>query len=72
MRILNLVTLAIVILGGVNWGFIAISGFDPLLPILGGYTSPFARIFYGIIGLSSIWVFYAYLMTPGSDGIEEK
>lgn len=72
MRILNLVTLAIVILGGINWGLIAISGFDPLLPILGGYTSPFARIFYGIVGLSSLWVFYAYLMTPGSDGIEEK
>ena len=67
LRMLNLFSLMFLVLGGVNLGFIAIVGSDPLIPILGGYDSVLARVIYGAIGLSALWVFYAYLMTPGQD-----
>lgn len=67
LRMLNLFSLMLLVLGGVNLGFIAIIGTDPLIPILGGYNSTMTRVIYGAFGLSALWVFYAYLMTPGQD-----
>lgn len=71
-KILNLTCLAFVIVGGLNWGFVSLLGFDPLAPILGGYDSLLTKIIYGAIGISSLWTFYAYIMTPGySPGDDE-
>jgi uncharacterized protein len=67
LRMLNLFSLMLVVLGGVNLGFTAIVGVDPLVPILGGYNAALTRVIYGAFGLSALWVFYAYLMTPGQD-----
>lgn len=67
LRVLNLLSLMFLVIAGVNMGFIAIIGFDPLVPILGGYDSLLTRVIYGIFGFSALWVFYAYLMTPGTD-----
>lgn len=66
-RVINLLSLILVIVGGVNWGLVAIFGFDPLAPILGGYDSIITRLVYGAVGLAALWTFYAYLMTPGED-----
>lgn len=71
-RFLNIMSLALVIIGGVNWGMVAIFGFDPLAPILGGYNSFLTRLVYTLVGLAALWVFYAYLMTPGEDYSEIK
>jgi uncharacterized membrane protein YuzA (DUF378 family) len=69
---LNVLSLSFVVIGGVNWGLVAIFGFDPLAPILGGYNSILTRIVYALVGLSALWVFYAYIMTPGEDYEEIK
>jgi uncharacterized membrane protein YuzA (DUF378 family) len=66
-RVLNLSSLVLVIVGGVNWGLVAIFGFDPLAPILGGYDSIVTRLVYGAVGLAALRTFHAYLMTPGED-----
>jgi uncharacterized protein len=71
-HVLNLTSIILLIVGGFNWGLVAIFGFDPLAPILGGYDSIITRIFYGVVGLASIWAFYGYLMTPGEDLIKEE
>ncbi len=66
-RVLNLSGLVLVIVGGVNWGLVALFGFDPLAPILGGIDSIVTRLVYGAVGLAALWTFHAYLMTPGED-----
>lgn len=71
-RSLNLVSLMLLIVGGVNWGLVSIFGFDALAPILGGYDSIITRVVYGAVGLSALWVFYAYLMTPGDQYVRDK
>lgn len=67
LRVLNLFSLMFLVIAGVNMGFVAIIGFDPLVAILGGYNDLATRVIYGVFGLSALWVFYAYLMTPGMD-----
>jgi uncharacterized membrane protein YuzA (DUF378 family) len=65
--VIDLSSLILVVIGGINWGFVALFGYDPLGIILGGYNAIIARIVYGAVGLAALWTFYAYLMTPGGD-----
>ena len=53
MRIMNLVTLALIILGGPNWLSMGVPGYDVIGTALGGAT--LARMAYLIIGLAAIW-----------------
>ena len=52
--------LVLAIVGCLNWGLIAISTqFDVVALILGGASSVLARIVYGLIGLSAIYLIFA-------------
>jgi len=53
MRIMNLVTLALIILGGLNWLSMDVVGYDVIGTVLGG--AMLARLAYLIIGLAAIW-----------------
>lgn len=57
MKSLNLITLALVIVGGVNWGLVAMGGYDMDLVanIFGGADTTGARLIYGLVGLSALW-----------------
>lgn len=54
MRLVNLVTLALVIVGGVNWGLVGLFGFD-LVATLFGEMSALSRIVYVLVGASALW-----------------
>ncbi|MBB6412267.1 DUF378 domain-containing protein [Mesorhizobium sangaii] len=53
MRNMNLVTLALIILGGLNFLSMGATGYDVLGTVLGGAL--LARLAYLIIGLAAIW-----------------
>lgn len=57
MKTLNLITLALVIIGGVNWGLVAMGGYDMDLVanVFGAADSAGARLVYGLVGLSALW-----------------
>jgi len=57
MKWLNIITLLLVIIGGVNWGLVALGGYDADLVanLFGGEDSAMARIVYGLVGLSALW-----------------
>jgi uncharacterized membrane protein YuzA (DUF378 family) len=57
MKWLNLVTLALVIIGGLNWGLVAVGGYeaDLVANLLGGADTAAARVIYGLVGLSALW-----------------
>ena len=57
MKWLNLVTLALVIVGGLNWGLVALGGpdMDLVANIFGGQTAGGSRLVYGLVGLSALW-----------------
>ena len=58
MRKLDLITAALVIVGGLNWGLVAVAEFDLVAAIFGlefGETNAATRIFYGLVGLSAVY-----------------
>lgn len=54
MKTFNLLTLALIIVGGLNWGLIAAFDFD-LVAALFGADSMLSNLVYGIVGLSALY-----------------
>jgi uncharacterized membrane protein YuzA (DUF378 family) len=54
MKALNLITLILLIVGGLNWGLVGLLDFD-LVAALFGAGSLLARIVYILVGLSALW-----------------
>jgi uncharacterized membrane protein YuzA (DUF378 family) len=59
MRGITQVAGALVIVGGLNWGLVAIAKFDLVAWIFGedfGTTNVASRIVYGLVGLSAVYL----------------
>lgn len=54
MTFMNVLTLALVIVGGLNWGLVGLFGFDLVAAIFGA-GSLLARAVYVLVGLSAAW-----------------
>jgi uncharacterized membrane protein YuzA (DUF378 family) len=54
MRIINVVTLVLLIVGGLNWGLVGLFDFD-LVATLFGEMSALSRIVYTLVGVSALW-----------------
>lgn len=54
MRAINLLTLVLVIIGGVNWGLVGAFNFD-LVAAIFGEMSAISRAVYILVGLSALW-----------------
>ena len=58
MRIVNTVTLVLLIVGGLNWGLVALAKFDLVAWIFGlefGETNAATRVVYGLVGLAAVY-----------------
>jgi uncharacterized protein len=58
MRKLDSVAAALVLVGGLNWGLVAIAKFDLVAWIFGedfGSTNAASRIVYGLVGLAAVY-----------------
>lgn len=49
------IALALVVIGGLNWGSIGLFGFDFVGAIFGGQDAVFSRIIFSIVGLAALW-----------------
>jgi hypothetical protein len=54
-RMLDRLALALLIIGGVNWGLIGIFQFDLVAFIFGGQAAVISRIIYVLVGISAVW-----------------
>ncbi|HYX46202.1 MAG TPA: DUF378 domain-containing protein [Sphingomicrobium sp.] len=54
MKVLNTITLLLVIVGGINWGLVGLFGFD-LVAAIFGQMSALSRIVYTLVGISALW-----------------
>lgn len=62
MKILHILTFSLLLIGGLNWGLFALTGWDVSV-WLGGMTSQWAKILYLAVGISSVVV----IATHGKD-----
>ena len=49
------IALILAIIGGLNWGSIALFGLDLVAFLFGGQASVMSRIIYGLVGLAALW-----------------
>jgi len=54
MKTLNLITLALLVVGGLNWGLVGTTGFDLVQAIFGQMT-PLSRIVYALVGAAAVY-----------------
>ncbi|MEP9387863.1 DUF378 domain-containing protein [Mesorhizobium sp. KR9-304] len=54
MKFINILTLILVIVGGLNWGLVGLLGFDLVAAIFGA-GSMLSRLVYILVGLSAAW-----------------
>ena len=55
MKAINIVTLVLVIIGGINWGLVGLAPFDLVAAIFGGQDAALARVVSTLVGLSALW-----------------
>jgi len=59
MKGLNMLAATLLVVGGLNWGLVAIAEFDLVAWIFGeefGTTNVASRIVYGLVGLAALYV----------------
>ena len=59
MKPLSIVAGALVVIGGLNWGLVALAEFDLVAWVVGlefGETNALSRIVYGLVGVSAIYL----------------
>jgi uncharacterized membrane protein YuzA (DUF378 family) len=61
MKIINIITLLLVIVGGLNWGLVGLAQFDLVAALFGGQDAPLARLVYTLVGASALWQLYPLL-----------
>ena len=54
MKAINVLTLVLIIVGGVNWGLWGAAEFDLVATIFGGSTAMIAKIVYILVGVSAV------------------
>ena len=74
MKKLDIVAAILVIVGGLNWGLVAIAEFDLVAWIFGedfGTTNAASRIVYGLVGLAAVYSAFALVARLRSRGPAE-
>ena len=65
MKFINILTLVLVIVGGLNWGLVGLFDFDLVATIFGA-GSMLSRLVYILVGLSAAWQIVPLFAAMGS------
>ena len=74
MKKLDTLAAALVIVGGLNWGLVALAEFDLVAWIFGeefGATNVASRIVYGLVGVAAIYSIGSLLTRRETTGMHE-
>ena len=55
MKVIDTITLILVIVGALNWGSIGLFRFDIDAWLFGGQTATVSRVIYTLVGLAALW-----------------
>ncbi|WP_298577674.1 DUF378 domain-containing protein [uncultured Luteimonas sp.] len=72
MKALNITTLLLVIVGGINWGLVGALQFDLVAAIFGGQDALLARLVYVLVGLSALWQVMPLLKSVSVDEVRAQ
>src|SRR3982750_1349923 len=72
MKKIDGVAAALVLIGGLNWGLVAVAKFDLVAAVFGlefGETNAATRVVYGLVGLSAVYGIGALVAARRAGGI---
>jgi uncharacterized protein len=72
MRKLDIVAASLVLVGGLNWGLVAVAEFDLVAWIFGmdfGETNAASRVVYGLVGLAAVYGIGSLLTSGRRSGV---
>jgi uncharacterized membrane protein YuzA (DUF378 family) len=69
MKAVNLITLLLIIVGGINWLLVGAFQFDLVAAIFGGQDAAIARIIYVLVGISAIYQLVPFFRAMSSDQV---
>jgi uncharacterized membrane protein YuzA (DUF378 family) len=75
MRALNAITLALIIIGGINWGLVGLFDFDLVTAIFGNgsaetaTSSAVARVIYVLVAASALYQIVPLVRLADTDGV---
>ena len=58
MKQLDVLAAGLVVVGALNWGLVAVAGFDLVAALFGmrfGEVSPLSAVVYGLVGLAGVY-----------------
>lgn len=67
MKIIDRIALALLIIGGLNWGGIGLFGLDVVAALFGGSASFVSRLVYILVCASAIWCITMFFREEGSE-----
>ena len=70
MKAMDKISLALVIIGALNWGLIGIFSLDLVSWIFGGQDAIVSRIIYTLVALAGVWCI-SLLFRPTEDEIRD-
>lgn len=56
LNVLDWIALAVLVIGGINWGLIGLFQYDLVANLFGGQGDMVSRIIYSLVGLSALYV----------------
>ncbi len=54
MKALDMITLILIIIGGINWGLVGLFDWN-LVAVIFGFAPVLVKIIYIVVGLSGLW-----------------
>jgi uncharacterized membrane protein YuzA (DUF378 family) len=75
MKKLDVLALALAVIGALNWGLVALAEFDLVATIAGldfGETNAFTRVIYGLVGLSGLWLAVRFAALVSGDRMRDR
>jgi uncharacterized protein len=58
MKAMNVITLVLLIVGGINWGLVAMFQYNLVVAWFGGQGAALPQFIYILMGLSALWQLY--------------
>lgn len=55
MKLIDRIALALVIVGGLNWGCVGLFGLDLVAALFGGSAAVLSRVVYILVCLAALW-----------------
>lgn len=55
MNVIDKIALALVVIGGINWGSVGLFQYDLVGALFGGMSGMISRIIFTLVGISALW-----------------